>query len=107
MKNENHEFWGVSMDLVGSSSAESDLAITWQIARLRTPRARATEPDRGPNLRLAYARSPLRAPQPREREKTRGRRRGFQCAKKKCLSFFSVTYHMVLDENVKAFGVYI
>ena len=45
---------GMSMGLVGSSSAESDPATTCQIAGLGTPRARATEPGRGSNLRLVY-----------------------------------------------------
>ena len=37
---------------------------------------RATEPGRGPNLRVVSVQAgPLRAPQPRAREKTRGRKR--------------------------------
>ena len=41
---------GVSMDLVGSSSVESDPVVTGQISRLLTPRARAMEPGRDLHL---------------------------------------------------------
>ena len=53
--------------------------------RLWTPRARAAEPGRGPNLRLVYTRPPpLRAPQPGAQEQTRGgERNGIRYAKKK------------------------
>ena len=56
------------MNLLGSASAESDPVKTSQLARLRFPRAHATEPGRGPNLRLVYTRAPC-APPSGEQEK--------------------------------------
>ena len=51
--------------------------------RLRTPRTRATDLGRGPRLRRGVRAGSLRAPEPRAREKTRGRRRKkCRCAKK-------------------------
>ena len=47
----NTELW-FSIVLRGSGSAKSDHAITCHFARLLTPRARATEPGRGPTWRL-------------------------------------------------------
>ena len=65
---------------------ESDPVKKSQLARLRTPRASATEPGWGQHLRRVVPAAPLRAPQPRAREKTRGRkRRACQCAKN-CIS---------------------
>ena len=48
--------------------------ITCQIERLRTPRARATEPGRGPNLRREYTRVPC-LPRSRKREEEPAARR--------------------------------
>ena len=62
----------VSIDLLGSSSAESDPVITRHISRLRTPRARAMEPTRDPNFRRGVQVAPLRALQPRARERPTG-----------------------------------
>ena len=66
---------GFSIVFLGSSSAQSNPVIACQISRLRMPRASATEPTRNPNLRRGVQAGPLRAPQPRAREKTNGRRR--------------------------------
>ena len=55
------------MGLAGSELAESDPVITCQIARLRTPRARVTEPGQDPHLRhgVHYVpRSPEREKRP-------------------------------------------
>ena len=52
--------FGAFMGLIGSSSAESDPVVTCQLARLRTLRARATKPGRGPNLRRGMHAPPLR-----------------------------------------------
>ena len=49
-------------------SAESNPVISCQIYRLWTPRARATEPVRDPNLRPVYRRAPCVLPS-RERQK--------------------------------------
>ena len=66
---------GFSIVLLGPSSAESNPWITCQFPRLWTPGARATQPARDPILRRGVQAVPLRAPQPRAREKTHGRRR--------------------------------
>ena len=66
---------GFSVVLLGFGSAESNPVNTCQILRLGTPRARATEPARDPSLRLGVQAGPLRALQPRAREKTHVRRR--------------------------------
>ena len=78
------------MSLDGSGSAESDPVIPrwlWlsgkrsQIARLQTPRERATETGREPHCTVMYTRPPLRAPQPRTRQTTRGQPgRACKCA---------------------------
>ena len=49
-------------------------AIPWSLARFRDF-VRTTEPGRGPHLLRAVQAGPLRAPQPRVREKIRGRKR--------------------------------
>ena len=51
----------VCMGLVGFSWLKSNPAVTCQISRLRAPRARATEPDRAPNLHRGVLAGPLRA----------------------------------------------
>ena len=43
--------------------------------RLSTPRARATDPGQGSHLHHGVRAGSLRAPEPRTREKTRGRKR--------------------------------
>ena len=58
----------VFMGLAGSELAESDPVITCQIARLRTPRARVTEPGQDPHLRHGVHRAPY-VPRSPEREK--------------------------------------
>ena len=63
------EIYGFSMSMIGDSSSESDPMVIYQISRRWTPRARATEPG----LDGVQA-GPLRAPQPRAREKTRDRK---------------------------------
>ena len=74
---------GFSIVLVGSSSPEGNPVITWHISRLWTPRERATEPARDPNSRRGVQAGPLRAPQPRARDKTHGRRKkACKCPKK-------------------------
>ena len=69
-----------SITSLGSTSAESNPVITYQILRLWTPRARATEPARDRNLCRRVHASPLRTPQPRARRTTHGcRRKACQC----------------------------
>ena len=92
---ENLELWGFHYP-ARLGEAESDPVITCQrcqIARLRTPRARATEADQDPHLRLpgrVHA-GPLRAPQPRAWETARGRpSKTCKCAKKNVLGTYLV-----------------
>ena len=50
--------FGVFHGLAWLGGSENDHVITCQIERLRTRRARATEPGRRPNLLLLYTRVP-------------------------------------------------
>lgn len=60
---------GVSMGLVGYGLTERDAVITCQFARLRTPRTRATESGWNPHLHRSAHAGPLRACEPRSRER--------------------------------------
>ena len=61
------------MDLRGSGWAKNDPSKKSKLARLRTSRARATEPARDPNLPCGVQAGPLSARQPTAREKAHGR----------------------------------
>ena len=69
------ELLGLRMRLDGSTCSECLPVVTCQFSRLRTPRVCATDLGQGPHLRRGARAGSLRAPEPRAREKTRGRKR--------------------------------
>ena len=85
---------GVSMVLRGSGSAESDAVITCQLVRLGTPKARATEPSRGPNLRLVYTRPPCVLRGREREERPAARRETVSDVKKVHLVHRHTSYHI-------------
>ena len=80
---DNFVIMWVCIRLDGSRCSEGLPVVTCQFSRLRTPRARTTDLGHGPHLRRGVRVGSLRAPEPRAREKTRGRKRKkCPCARK-------------------------
>ena len=92
-RRKNIQNCGGSMDLLGSSRLEQLPVVNSQISRLWRPRACATEPGRDPHMHRGVHASPLHAPQPRARGKTRDRRRNVKASWKKKPIWCRVKYN--------------